>query len=42
MFVSHIISMIMMVEVLKLDLILVRKDLIDYNPMLGNMHTLFP
>jgi len=42
MFVSHIISMIMMVEVLKLDLILVRKDLIDYNPMLGYMRALFP
>lgn len=40
--VSHIISMIMMVEVLKLDPILVRKDLIDYNPMLGYMRALFP
>lgn len=34
--------MIMMVEVLKLDPILIRKDLIDYYPMLGHMRAQFP
>ena len=38
----HTISMIMMIEVLKLDPIFVGVDLIDDNPMLGHMCALFP
>ena len=38
----YTISMIMMIEVLKLDLIFVGEDLIDDNPMLGHMCALFP
>jgi len=37
----YTISMIMMIEVLKLDLIFVGEDLIDDNQMLGHVYALF-